>query len=430
MSGDKSPIQALPRAEGKAARGTTARGEVAGGVFAAVMPVLWALILAGYPLVSTLPTILGMDHRLVSLSFRAVVLILSLGLLAVACLERRPARAGLAAMALGGFWALYLLRLLLDTVVAPIPLRMPAGEYWLWAVGVCVFPMLTFLVSGANASLRQARQWSLLAAGAATLGALAMSALGQGTPDAEPAMRLGYATLNPISLGELGVSTIVLGLVTVRKGQRSSPRWRLVAVCCIVAGFAAVIGAASRGPLVAMLAVTGLYAVGTVRRKRLLRALVAVCLALAAVWAAARVAKNLLSTDLMGRVRLLEHPESDASAAWRLENVSRAMADFVTHPLLGSSIEDVQSQFYPHNIVVEILMATGIVGGGALIILLAGAMAVALRLLRQGGEGIWVALLFFQHLISANISGSIITSSTFWCLTAALLGWPKALGRR
>jgi O-antigen ligase len=399
-------------------------------VFAAIMPVLWVLILAGYPLISTLPKILGIDHRLVSVSFRAVVLILSLGLLAVACLERRPVRTGLALIALGGFWALYLLRLLLDTVVAPIPLRMPAGEYWLWAVGACVFPMLAFLFLEGNALLWQARNWSLLAAGAATLGALATGALSQGIPDAAPAMRLGYATLNPISLGELGVTTMVLGLVSVRKAQRSSRRRRLVAACCIVAGFAAVIGAASRGPLVAMLAVTGLYAMGTVRRKRLSRALVAVCLALAAVWAAAPVAQDLLSTDLMARVRLLEHPESDPSSAWRLENIPVAMADFFAHPFLGSSIEDVQSHFYPHNVVVEALMATGIAGGGALVFALVGAAGAAFRLLRQGGEGTWVALLFFQYLISANVSGSIITSVTLWCLTAALLGWSRGLGPR
>jgi len=90
------------------------------------------------------------------------------------------------------------------------------------------------------------------------------------------------------------------------------------------------------------------------------------------------------------------------------------------HPALGNALEETRSRFYPHNVVIESFMATGIVGGIAFCAFLLGALGGATSVARMA-ENRWVALLFVQQLISALLAGALYLSGTMWCLAAALV---------
>ena len=112
----------------------------------------------------------------------------------------------------------------------------------------------------------------------------------------------------------------------------------------------------------------------------------------------------------------------DASTSDRLRILSEAIYQFEESPLLGSAVVEYTSRFYPHNIIVESLMAGGVIGFAllALMLLLAVRHAVALGL--KGDSNLWVAVLFLQFSIDAMFSGSLYFSPQFWVLSIVMLG--------
>jgi O-antigen ligase len=104
-----------------------------------------------------------------------------------------------------------------------------------------------------------------------------------------------------------------------------------------------------------------------------------------------------------------------------LDLLRNGWSQFVSSPLLGSGVVEDNTGFYPHNVVVEAFMATGVVGGTALLVALIGGAWLALKLALSNGERQWVALLYFQYLFAALLSGAVIGSGTMWCLLAAVI---------
>ena len=104
------------------------------------------------------------------------------------------------------------------------------------------------------------------------------------------------------------------------------------------------------------------------------------------------------------------------------------MSGFLESPLVGSFFEDPRTGEYPHNILVESLVATGAVGTACLL----GALVVAVRnavvLCHSQAAESWVALLFIQYLVAAQFSGAIWSTTIFWPLFALMIARPSMGG--
>ena len=94
---------------------------------------LYAMVIAGYPLVSVFPVLFKVDSRYFSIPFRALVLALGLwAIVRVGIRYRRFCRSK-AWIPLSVFWILYLIRLLVDTVILEVcPVK--RGHKLDWAV--------------------------------------------------------------------------------------------------------------------------------------------------------------------------------------------------------------------------------------------------------------------------------------------------------
>ena len=106
--------------------------------------VLYALTLTGYPIISFIPTVMGVPSRMASIPFRAGYLVLATIVL-LQNIRWRRVYYGPVWFPLGIFWLLYLMRLATDTVFSPIHLMLPPIEYFEWALGTCLIPMMSFL---------------------------------------------------------------------------------------------------------------------------------------------------------------------------------------------------------------------------------------------------------------------------------------------
>jgi O-antigen ligase len=381
------------------------------------LAVLYALVIAGYPLVAALPSLFGFSSRFVSVPLRATIVAASLVILVTTAALNTKLFFGPLCFPLFLFWGLYWTRLVMDTAVQQVAVILQPGYDWLFALGTCLLPMLPFFTRQDEILLARARRWGLVACLAACLSALAASGaefeLGSGYLAGQG--RAGFATLNPVSMGNLGVTTAILGLagLLTRKDDR---RWvKAAGIVAVLLGTATSVLAASRGPMLSLVFAGVLLLIAWLRHAR--RTVAPVFGLIVVIAVILRVA----GSSLLLRFQALTLSAMDPSVGIHLDLLRDGWNQFVSSPLLGSGVVEENTGFYPHNIVVEAYMATGIVGGTALLVALVGGAWLALRLALSNGERQWVALLYFQYLFAAMLSGAVIGSGTMWCLLAAVI---------
>jgi O-antigen ligase len=112
---------------------------------------------------------------------------------------------------------------------------------------------------------------------------------------------------------------------------------------------------------------------------------------------------------------------ADNATLGRIIAFQGAFDQFLSSPLWGSSIEEKITGFYPHNVILEALMATGIVGGLPFIAFTLWALVCAWRLARNASRHLWIGILAAQYFFGSMLSGSIYTSNTMWVLAALVL---------
>lgn len=388
---------------------------------------LYALTIAGYPLVSVFPVLGGWSSRVASIPYRALVV--SLALVVVALLGIRKGRLRVAAtvwLPLALFWALYLFRLTLDTVFAPASLRLSPIEYTLYILGVTLLPMLALLVRPTEAMLNIALRRATLVAGLASTGVLALATQRFLAADVGRFLLTRFETeaLNAVSLGHLGVSLIVLTLF--RLLVREPVRRPILLLVGVGLGALTVMLSASRGPLLILVLILPLQLILAARSGAPLRATLAAAFLVVSIAGGWRVAQENFDVAAVVRVVTAFDPD-DPSTTGRSEVMADAWAQYVEHPIIGAGLEEPRTGFYPHNVVIEAFMATGVVGGFAFLsILLLGVHAIW-RVLVHRPQHAWVGLLCIQYVLAAQVSGSLWGSPEMWAFLAAVFALSSAI---
>ena len=112
---------------------------------------------------------------------------------------------------------------------------------------------------------------------------------------------------------------------------------------------------------------------------------------------------------------------SGSSSAVRIDIWRFALNHFADSPFLGSSLEVAETGHHPHNIFIEVLMATGVVGFIPFIFLLGKTTQYSLYIFKHKPELSWVAAIFLQNVIHSSFSGAIYGSSWLFFSMAVIL---------
>jgi hypothetical protein len=364
--------------------------------------------------------LLHLDSQQVTVPFRVLVAAVALGALAswygrgVRICFTVPVIATLA------LWLCLIVRLVHGTLIDPLPgsLGSPVSQVVLLSLGACFLPALAFLEAPSAATLAVARRWAMW------LGLFAMVAVLYvgltGSANAVIFHRLGTTVLNPISVGHLGVSILILCLsgspstaATVRAGR----------IGLGLLSSAVVLASVSRGPIAAALVALLLVAfrrrdAGALSTTRLaLRVLLLGAVLGVIVYAVVYLQEN----DYVDVEERFFDVLQDSSAQERAHMLVSAWRGFLDHPWLGSSFVEVHSVTYPHNIVVESLMATGVVGFALLCFNLSGALMAAFGLVRHATPYAWIGLVFIQYVLNGLSSGSLFLDASYWSFGFAAL---------
>src|SRR5262245_24365315 len=392
-----------------------------------LLALLFALGLAGYPLVAPLPLILDVDSRVISVPYRGFFLGLALIVIAAAIQRRDSFYFGRFWWIFWLFWGIYITRLLADTIVSPLPLRLPVEEYYLQVFGLVLFPTIAFFAVLKPDECRLAIFATLIVSVLACLANyyLAIGALLSGS-----IYRLGTETLNPVSFGYLGAMVVLLASFALLRLPLRGLRSKIFMLCLIPVGLLTVGLAGSLGPLAALVITILVLLAYTLRQNTARHAAALTVFLVAFAWIALPHVVEMGS----GIVERVEATGSgaDPSDEDRIWLWTGAWSSFLDHPVVGSGIEPHSLGFYPHNVVLEGFMATGILGGSLLLLMLLYVVKIAIGSLQSRSEYGWIGLLYMQQLIAAITSGAIYGSTGLWYTMAAAISahWAQRLIRR
>ena len=384
------------------------------------------LSLGAFPLVAGLATSLGMESQTLTVPYRGLVIALAIMTIALSfLLRKRDMYQGIAMYPLMVFVLAYTARLLADTVVSPVPTSFEPYFYWLFFFGTGIIPMVPLMIMTDARTMRRALLGLLAVLALAGVLNLYAATQVQSLLDQTNQFtdRLGTDAVNPISVGHLGTSLTLLGFFLLYSGERvlaNRGLSYLFWIACIVFGTGLVAMAASRGPQLALLITVIAFLTANYRRLRPIHFVFLLFMIVLGYIALMWVQETTIYAPLERLRGLLEE---DESVFGRREALANAWDQFLESPIFGSGLEEKISMFYPHNIVVESFMATGIVGGIAFCLLSLYCFNYAFRSMKtpQG----WIGMLFFQYYIGNLVSGAIFTGWYLWVSIGIVLGWAQ-----
>jgi len=327
------------------------------------------------------------------------------------------------------FWGLLLARLVWDETFSALPLPLDWTDYWLFGVGVSLVPAVALLEVPTGATLRLALTLTEVmgvasVVGLVWLGAAAVRNVGL-TGEAGELDRLATTAVNPAYLGYMAVTVFTVSsflIIDAVRTSSASPGLILLRGAAVLISVGAMVASASKGPIavaaiisVVFLFVRGKHARST--RAALLRLLMLAVVATAGVSAAIVLEE---STSLRPVSRFTEFV-NDQSTLERQQMLEGAFKQFSGSPILGDDIVELSSLTYPHDILLESLMSTGVVGGALLAVLMVYSLRRAWELIGSGDGREWLSLVHIVFWLLAMTAGSLIFTPHIWATTSAIL---------
>ena len=371
---------------------------------------------AGYAIVSVLPVFMKVDSRVFTEPFRYLVVALTVFVLFKIREDSFRPGVNIFLVLFAGLWYLLFLRMLWHFFY-PVYLADDKTLYELlqFSAGGTFLPALAILLRGKAEACSVAGRVLAIILPISCL--LVLYCAFFVVPQEEAYIRLSIPALNPISVGNLGVTTLVIA-VWRHVPQSSNPGFKILSIFWKI--LSALLGlvllglSASKGPIVAMLvviivAVLGKRDIGA-KLKMTFRAVAVVA---ATVLILVAVEQETHYKPLL-RISEALNPDQASEQEARGSLIVSSLKEFVENPLLGSAIVERETGEYPHNIIVEGFLVAGVLGGVLCIAIIGFASVAAWRIVVSGGEYAWVGLFFVQRLISVQLSGSLYTASEFW----------------
>jgi hypothetical protein len=314
------------------------------------------------------------------------------------------------------------LRMVWDSLVTPLPMDLTWDDFWLETIAISVIPALPYVYLPSSGALRMARMMCI-AAGIVAVVSIAAGAY-LSVRSFTSGSRLTTDVLHPIGIGEVGVSLFVVSLASFGDTWKISSKFivMLARAGSAAMGVVLCIVAASKGPLLSLAAVS---LVMFVQRQFVLsrgRRVVEIAFAAVAATGLAIAAIFLAKHGLLTIYDRFSDITSDRSTALRVQAWFGALSQYDSSPLLGDNFIELSTRFYPHNTVLETMMAVGVFGLLLLLLILALSSAAALGLFIQAHDLSWVGLLFLQHAMSGMLSGSIYRTGGYWISILMVVG--------
>jgi hypothetical protein len=390
--------------------------------------VLIVLQLSGFAVVSFWPSYLGVEGRMVTVPYRAMLLVVCAWCCLLVLRHGLPRHTNSPVSLMGsGLWLAYSIRGCWQLTMHPwVSIERGMPETWEFAfyLFLCTIPAFfsAYLVDDIriyNPALKYVQLFCI----AGCLMALQYHWVDLTTHTAESRMQ-GNDLLGPIQFGHLGVTTAVLGIFSlVRGGHKFRGMYGMMAIIALPLGVVTVLMAASRAPLIALVVLLPLTIFFASYGRGLKLTGWAVVLGAIALFAIPLLVQQVMSrgVDLYTYFGSVEAFTSSESSLNRAQLMRDAWHAFEAHPFFGAGLFETYLHTYPHNVVLEALMATGVFGGTMMTGLVIVSLIKSFRLMHNFPEMSWIPILYLQYLIHLMVSGALYFDPTAFALMGAVL---------
>jgi len=375
--------------------------------------------LAGYPFTAALSGLVGSDSSVPSVLIR--VLTAGLGLVLFLATPVRLDLSGRVFMISWlAFWTLYLSRVLYDGFARTVLMPLSGSEFLAYALTFSILPVL-----GALGRLEPRHAERLLkqciAACTVTLVIAAYVAfkLLSNLSDLLSS-RVQLEKLNPISLGMLGGSTLIL--IVSLWTEHLPRRWYswLLSVTAMAVSIAALAFSGSKGPLLATLVALAISFALPLTPARLMTLLGAGTAFAALFLSLIPMLAKSVDIALISRLDTLISGQSvDQSNVLHLLAYKAAWNQFVSSPIWGDAIVENELHFYPHNVFLDVAMSTGLLGLCSFGLVFAMSLARTWMQLSARAPYRWIHVLNLQYMVSAQTAGGVYIASLMWIFMVA-----------
>ena len=227
--------------------------------------------------------------------------------------------------------------------------------------------------------------------------------------------RLMLTKINPIALAYICSSFLLYYLVFWRASKRVLIETVLAAPFLITI----IAMARSRGMMIATAATLVVYVLALRGTARIFAAVgVGAGALILAVFAFPE--QFALMTEALGRI----DTENDMSTAGRALSFQGAWHQFLEDPAFGRYAIELLTNYYPHNIYLEALMAVGLTGSILFAFHIAFSVRAAIAIIRDKAAPrmhLFVALLFIRDAVGAAASGAVWSASGFWITSFVII---------
>jgi hypothetical protein len=378
---------------------------------------LWTLMafavaasLFGFQLIGAFADWVGMETpRPLSLALRIGSGLVML-LIIVNLSMRVPRNIAGVAFLLGSFFLLvYGFHLFFKTRFPDFPLRLPWFEYLGYFLFFNTIPFIASSLSCRGVFFE--RLFVQLAWITASVVGIYLAAYGV---DAFRGMRYQpFASVNPVGVGYVGLwaATLMTWRLLFRRSRSSTPAVSVVALLILMGGLTLALLSAQRQVLLSLTVTFLLFLYllpgkpGFLRHIR--QGFFVFLLTLFIVVMAQIDGMENAYERVAGTAERIDVGEEGRLLMW-----IEAVHIIVESPILGGPIELPSNGIYPHNLLLEAFMASGVFGGCLLLAFFLLIAYVAFRILhsRRG----WVAILHYQMAISALLSGALYSNEWYW----------------
>jgi uncharacterized membrane protein YeaQ/YmgE (transglycosylase-associated protein family) len=356
---------------------------------------------------------LGVETRMVTIPIRIIVLCCSLFFLFSFGIDWKGAR-GKAIKLLITFWVIYGLRLVYDsqTLVAGDVGDIRPIELPLFGFGVCLIPLLGFVAVMPYRKLRMAILAGYIAG---SLGfCISTFFIHQDLLIGQVGRTLGaeeQGVVSSIALGYCGASTVLVCYALFATTHLKS-RWPLLVVGSC--GAVPMLLSGNRGSILALIVGVASFAVAPVFSKKKVKA------ALIVVIGGMLLAALTQLSDWYGSLGL-ERIRALIAGGWestgRSELWGKAVDQFIESPIFGGE-SLVLGYGYAHNVFLDVLMSTGLVGFGFFLSVLWIGFGNVFRQISVLGPNSWMCSCFLGAFVASCLSFGAYFHTEFWCFLA------------
>jgi len=401
---------------------------------------VFALLCFAYPISAIISSILGVSSTPINIIYRAINLTFSLYIIVVSVILYRCTISKYAVPMLI-FLVLYLCRIVWDTSFADVNAETTPIEIYSFYIGSIIIPIIAILLTFKYVDTRKTvlRVFYTLILGNLLLFYFFMSQNGW---TISPSMLLSRAEVkgaddeslivNPISFGLYGGYLVLLCLSLLLLCQKKFSATVLnFAGIFLFLGLFNLIIASSRGPfLFSFFGILVILRIHFVYVKKTYMYYGRVIIILILVSTSIGVAyRQMIANDIEIGIfeRLVNMKESleNGEKEERQELYIEAFEMFKSSPIIGKQFVLESTGAYPHNVILEVLMSTGMIG---LFFYILSLGVICVKLISFRGASVYYAVFISLIILSIGISlstGNLYQSVDNWNLMAALIALPR-----